>query len=162
MPCGAHSWDCPTNCRYLFSTEPFTNHIFFHALNAALHLKLLVIAATVKSLQRLRWVLDAFANLQKATISFVIFLRLYLSVCLPARPSAWNNSAPTRRIFMKFDIWSFSKSVEKIQVPLKSDYNNRYYTWRPMYIYISISSSYNEKCFGQKLQKNSKRAFYVQ
>jgi len=38
--------------------------------------------------------LDAFAELRKATISFVT------SVCL----SAWNNSAPTRRIFMKFYI----------------------------------------------------------
>jgi hypothetical protein len=38
--------------------------------------------------------LDADAKLQNATISFVI------SVC----PSAWNSSAPTRRILMKFDI----------------------------------------------------------
>jgi hypothetical protein len=36
----------------------------------------------------------AFAKLQKATVSFVISLR----------PSAWNNSAPTKRIFMAFDI----------------------------------------------------------
>jgi hypothetical protein len=38
--------------------------------------------------------LDAFAKVQKATITFV------MSVCL----SAWNNSVPTGRIFMKFDI----------------------------------------------------------
>ena len=38
--------------------------------------------------------LGAFAELQKATISFV------MSVC----PSAWNNSAPTGRSLMKFDI----------------------------------------------------------
>jgi len=37
--------------------------------------------------------LSAFAKLRKATISFV----------MSDRPSAWN-SAPTRRIFMKFDI----------------------------------------------------------
>jgi hypothetical protein len=41
--------------------------------------------------------LDAFAKLRKATISFV------MSVC----PSSLSNSAPTRRIFMKFDIWVF-------------------------------------------------------
>ena len=41
--------------------------------------------------------LDAFAKLRKATIGSV------MSVC----PSAWNNSAPTGRIFMKFDIWVF-------------------------------------------------------
>jgi hypothetical protein len=37
----------------------------------------------------------------------------------------------------------FRKSVEKIQVSLKSDKNNGYFTWRPMYIYdyISLNSS---------------------
>jgi hypothetical protein len=35
-----------------------------------------------------------FAKLRKATISFA----------LSARPSAWDNSAPIERIFMKFDI----------------------------------------------------------
>ena len=38
--------------------------------------------------------LGAFAKLRKATISFI------MSVC----PYAWNNSAPTGRIFMKLDI----------------------------------------------------------
>jgi hypothetical protein len=32
------------------------------------------------------------------TISFV------MSVCPSVHPSAWNNSAPTGQIFMKFDI----------------------------------------------------------
>ena len=43
-------------------------------------------------------------------------------------PSAWNNSAPTRRIIMKFDTWGFffRKSAEKIQFSLKSDKNNEY------------------------------------
>ena len=37
------------------------------------------------------------------------------------RPSAWNNSAPTGQIFMKFDIWEFfeKKTVEKIQDSFK-------------------------------------------
>jgi hypothetical protein len=41
-------------------------------------------------------------------------------------PSAWNNSAPTRRIFMKFDIWVlfFPKSVQKIQVLLTFSHRN--------------------------------------
>jgi hypothetical protein len=38
--------------------------------------------------------LRTFAKLRKATISFV----------MSVRPSAWNNSAPTGRIFMKFDV----------------------------------------------------------
>jgi hypothetical protein len=46
-----------------------------------------------------RFFLMAFSqNLRKATISFV------MSVCPSVRLSAWNNSAATGRIFMKFDI----------------------------------------------------------
>jgi hypothetical protein len=71
------------------------------------------------------------------------------------RPSAWNNSASTGRIFTKFGIYSISrkkKSVEKIQVSLKSDKNNGYVTWRPMYIFdnTSLNSYKNDKCFRQK------------
>jgi len=59
--------------------------------------------------------LRTFAKLRKATVSFV------MSFC----PSARYNSAPTRRIFMKFDIWIFfRKPFEKIKVLLKSDVNN--------------------------------------
>jgi len=44
-----------------------------------------------------RVVLRRFSqNWQKATIGFV------MSVCPFLHPSAWNNSAPTGRIFMKF------------------------------------------------------------
>jgi hypothetical protein len=39
--------------------------------------------------------------LRKTTISFII------SVC----PSVWNNSAPTRWIFMKFNTWLFFKNL---------------------------------------------------
>jgi len=41
--------------------------------------------------------------------------------------------------------------VEKIKVLLKSNKNNGYFSWRHMYIddNISLSSSYNEKCFRQ-------------
>jgi hypothetical protein len=41
--------------------------------------------------------LGVFAKFRKATVIFV------MSVCL----SVWYNSAPTRRIFLKFDIWGF-------------------------------------------------------
>ena len=61
-----------------------------------------------------------------------------------------------------YDIF-FGKSVEKIQVSLKSDKNNGYFTWRPWYMFdhISFSSSWNEKCFRQKLYRKSKHTFYV-
>jgi hypothetical protein len=53
--------------------------------------------------------LQAFAKLRKATISYV------MSVCLG--------------IFVKFDISVFfRKSVDTVQVLLKSDTNNRYFT----------------------------------
>ena len=58
--------------------------------------------------------LGAFVNLRKATISFVVSARP--SLCL----SAWKNSFPTGRIFVKFDIWGFfRKSGEEIQVLFK-------------------------------------------
>jgi hypothetical protein len=43
------------------------------------------------------------AKLRKANISFV------MSVC----SSAWNNSAPTGRIFMKFGIWVFFEDLSR-------------------------------------------------
>jgi len=45
--------------------------------------------------------LGAFAKLRKATISYVISVRL----------SAWNNSAPTGRTFKKFDSWVFFEQL---------------------------------------------------
>jgi len=41
--------------------------------------------------------LDAFAMLQKLTITFI----------MSVWPFAWNNSDPTEWIFLKFDIWVF-------------------------------------------------------
>ena len=45
----------------------------------------------------LMFILYAFAELRKETVSFVTY------VC----HSAWNNSAPTGRIFIKFGFWFF-------------------------------------------------------
>jgi hypothetical protein len=72
----------------------------------------------------------AFAKLWEATISFFILF---------VRPSARNNSAPIGRIFTKFNTLNiFRKSVEKIQVSLKSDKHYGYFTWRHIYIYHNI------------------------
>jgi hypothetical protein len=54
--------------------------------------------------------LGAFAELWQVAVSFVI------SVFPLACPSAWNNSAPTGRIFMKFDIWVFFENAENVLV----------------------------------------------
>jgi len=55
-----------------------------------------------------------------------------MSFCL----SAWNTLASTGRIFMKFYIWLFFENLAKIQLLLKSDKYNIYFTWRPKYIVI--------------------------
>ena len=73
--------------------------------------------------------LGPFAKLRKATLSFVMSVRSEQFV------SHW-------RIFMKSDIWIFfRKSVEKIQVSLKSDKNKGYFTWIFMYSSANISLS---------------------
>jgi hypothetical protein len=58
----------------------------------------------------------------------------------------------------------FQKSIEKIQVLLKSDKKNGYFTCKPICMYDHISlSSYNKQCFWKKkLCRKSKRIFYVQ
>ena len=71
----------------------------------------------------------------KATIRFV------MSVCLSVRieqlGSHWTDF---------HEIWYssvFRKSAEKIQVLLKSDRNNGYFTWKPVYNYYNLSPMRN-------------------
>jgi hypothetical protein len=46
----------------------------------------------------------------------------------------------------------FKNFVEKIKILLKCDKNNGYFTWKRCDIFDDISlTSYNEKCFKQKL-----------
>ena len=66
--------------------------------------------------------------------------RLLASSCLSVCSSAWNNWAPTRRIFMKFDICGFSETLlRKIKVSIQSDKNNGCFTARPIHIFYNIS-----------------------
>jgi len=57
--------------------------------------------------------------------------------------ASWNNSAPTGRIFMKYDIWVFLKKNyrENLSV-IKCDKNYGYVTCRPVYIVDRISLRY--------------------
>jgi hypothetical protein len=65
-------------------------------------------------------ILGAFAKLRRATIIFVMSA-VCQSVC-PSFRSHKNNSAPTGQVFIKLYIpLVFRKSVEKIQIYLKSD-----------------------------------------
>ena len=104
-------------------------------------------------------------NLKYLYINFIALLRFSLDFPSYVRLSSWNNSAPTGQIFMKFDIWGIFEHLSiKFMIHLnKYDKNNRYSTWRPMYIYgISLNYSYREEHFRQKLKGKSKHAFYVQ
>jgi hypothetical protein len=83
-------------------------------------------------------ILGVFPKLIKATISFIISVR-----------------PPTRQILIKLNIWFFRKPVEKVQLSLKSDKNNGYFTGRLFYIYHSISLNYsqNENCSDENCNK---------
>ena len=80
-----------------------------------------------------------------------------LSVCPSVRSSvstsAWKESVPTGRIFIKFDLSIFRKSAKKIKASLTSDKNNGYPTSVLIYNYdsIKLNSSKNEKRFRQNL-----------
>ena len=76
------------------------------------------------------WFFGAFTKLRKATKSFVMSVRLSRMKQLGSHLTDFH------------DIWYLRisrKSVEKIQVSLKSDKNKGYFTWRPMYIFYHIS-----------------------
>ena len=63
------------------------------------------------------------------------------------------------------EIWcaiiSQKKSLEIIQVSSKSDKNNGYFTWRPIYIFnnISLNCSQNEKCLRRRCGKIENACF---
>jgi hypothetical protein len=88
----------------------------------------------------------ACTTLRKAAISFVmtvcLFVCLSASASLSVRPSAWNNSAPTGRIFMKFNIRVFLEDVWRrhIEVALKYDKTKRY-LYQGLCTVVTISRS---------------------
>jgi hypothetical protein len=70
---------------------------------------------------------SAFAKLRKTTISFIMSVRP--PVRMEQIGSHWTN-------FHEFWYLSiFRKSVEKVQVSLKSDKKKGYFTWRPIYVF---------------------------
>ena len=84
------------------------------------------------------------------SISFVMF------VSQSVRPHV------TTRLPMKGFLWSiFRKSVQKIQVSLKSDMNSGHSTWRRMYICdnISLTSSQNKKFLDKCCRENTNTHF---
>jgi hypothetical protein len=88
--------------------------------------------------------LGALAKLRKATISFVMFIRLSVRM---------KRFGPQDGGLTKFDTCFFRKSVEKIKLALKFDKNNGDVIRKLFHLYdnISLNSSLNEKCFSHKL-----------
>jgi len=72
-------------------------------------------------------------KLWKATISLV--MSVGLSIRMQQLGPHWTDSDEIRYLSI------FRKSVEKTRVSLKSDKNNGYLTWRPMYVFYRISHS---------------------
>jgi hypothetical protein len=60
-----------------------------------------------------------------------------LSVCLSVGVEQLGCHCTDFHKILYFSI--FRNSVQKIQLSLKSDKNNGYFTWRPVYIYDNIS-----------------------
>jgi hypothetical protein len=57
---------------------------------------------------------------------------------MPVYPPACNNSAINGRILIKFDIWKFFENLsKKIEVSLKSDKNNEYFTCMCAFMVVS-------------------------
>jgi len=82
----------------------------------------------------------AFTKLQKVTISFVMSVCLsnHPSVCMEQISSHWMNF---------YEIWYliiFLKSVEKIQVSLKSDKNNGHFTWWSIHFWSHLTHFFLE------------------
>jgi len=71
--------------------------------------------------------LGAFTKFPKVTISFVMSVRPHETTRIPL-------NGFSRSLILDY----FQKSVEKIQVSLKSDKNNGCFTCRQIYIYIYI------------------------
>jgi hypothetical protein len=68
-------------------------------MKSAQHIYLLLVSSSIALVSQYRKYLGFFfVKLRKATISFV------MTVCQFVRPPAWNNSARTGRIFLKFSI----------------------------------------------------------
>ena len=101
-----------------------------------------------------RW--GAFAKLQNCE------KRILASSFLFVRPFAWNNSAPTGRIFMKFDIWGIFENLLRKLSFIEIWQEKRYFTWRLCtflfcWILIKMRSISDRNC-----KENQNSHFYNQ
>jgi len=102
--------------------------------------------------KRITFFSENYKNIMQAkaiifrSVSKIEKIDCYLTMagCLSVYPSyARRTSAPIGTIFMKFYVWGlFENLPKKIWMSLKSDKNNWYFTWRPMYIYDSTNMNF--------------------
>jgi len=105
---------------YVHSSSHTLRHSFYHGIYSFWHESLFsLIPCFLRWLLRLPpegvdylyiwifWFSGAFEKLRKATVSFVMSIRLSVL------QSAWNNSAPTGQIFMKYYVWVFFESQSR-------------------------------------------------
>jgi len=102
--------------------------------------------------------LGAFAKLWKATISFVMSVRL--SVFPPVRPCEW---VPTGRIFMKDDVWGFFENLLR-KFNFHENRARIKGSLRPIHILVACRTVLlrMRHVSGKKLWRKSKHAFRVQ
>jgi hypothetical protein len=90
-----------------------------------------------------------------------LLLHIRLSICPSVRP----HGTP-RLHWTDFQeiLSNFRKSVDKIQVWLKSDKNNRHFTWRPIHIPLSYLAQFffEWEMLQTKLYRQSNQIFYSQ
>jgi len=89
--------------------------------------------------------LGPVAQLRTATVGFVMTVRLSARMKQLGSHRTNFHEISELRIFLK--------SVEKIQVPLKSDKNNARFTCRPTHMYgqMSRGSAHSDRCCRHKL-----------
>jgi len=75
-------------------------------------------------------------NCQKRLLAFVLSVRLCVRPCIRMEHFGSNLTHFHEILYLRI----FRISVEKNQVSLKSDRNKRYFTWRPIYIFIIFCS----------------------
>jgi hypothetical protein len=82
-------------------------------------------------------------------------------VCASNRPSAWNNSAPTGWIFVKFDVWVLFENLSR---KVKFDWSLIRMTCNlhEELCTFFIMSLCIEKYFRQNLSRKSKHTFYIE
>ena len=94
------SYDVPSKWKQVFSSF---RSLTLHSFQGIFVCFVVFLCAVIWSTFDYFSFLVTFTESRKATISLI----------MPARPSAWNNSAPTWRIFMKFDIWVFFGNLSR-------------------------------------------------